>query len=114
MSDNGVVRSRSPKRGAARWREICEEYERFIGTQAEFCRLHGITCGSLRYWRLKQEAASDDRNNQGFNKCSISPIWQIRRFGTGGRCAAAFRPILSSPGFSPTDTCRDKSTRGID
>ena len=30
MSDSGVVRSRSPRRGAARWREICEEYERFI------------------------------------------------------------------------------------
>ena len=56
MSDSGVVRSRSSRRGAARWRDICEEYERFIGTQAEFCRLHGITCGSLRYWRLKQEA----------------------------------------------------------
>ena len=42
MSDSGVVRSRSPRRGAARWRELCEEYDRFIGTQAEFCRLHGI------------------------------------------------------------------------
>ena len=58
MSDSVVVaRSRSPRRGSAWWREICEEYERFIGTQAEFCRLHGITGGSLRYWRLKHEAA---------------------------------------------------------
>ena len=57
MSGSGVVRSRSPRRGAARWREPCEEYERFIGTQAEFCRLHAISSGSLRYWRLKQEAA---------------------------------------------------------
>ena len=55
MSDCGVVRSRSPRKGAARWREICEEYERFLGTQAEFCRLPGISCSSLRYWRLKQE-----------------------------------------------------------
>ena len=53
MSDNGVVCSRSPRRGAAQRREICEEYERFRGTQAEFCRLHGITCGSLRYWRKR-------------------------------------------------------------
>lgn len=57
MSVSDVVRSRSPRKGAARWREICEEYERFMGTQAEFCRLHGITCSSLRYWRLKQESA---------------------------------------------------------
>ena len=56
MSDSGVVRSRSPRRGAARWREIFE-YDRFIGTQAEFCRLHGITGSSLRYWRLKQETS---------------------------------------------------------
>ena len=57
MSGSGVARSRSPRRGAARWREICEEYERFIGTQAEFCRLHCITGSSLRYWRLKQETS---------------------------------------------------------
>ena len=56
MSSAGVVRSRSPRRGAARWREICE-YDRFIGTQAEFCRPHAISSGSLRYWRLKQETA---------------------------------------------------------
>ena len=55
MSVSDVVRSRSPRKGAARWREICEEYERFLGTQAEFCRLHGISCSSLRYWRLKRE-----------------------------------------------------------
>ena len=36
---------------------ICEEYDRFIGTQTEFCRLHGITGSSLRYWRLKQETS---------------------------------------------------------
>ena len=57
MSRSGVVRSRSPRKGAARWRELCEEYDRFIGTQAEFCRLHGISGSSLRYWRLKQEAS---------------------------------------------------------
>ena len=57
MSGFGVERSRSPRKGAARWRELCEEYDRFIGTQAEFCRLHGITGSSLRYWRLKQETA---------------------------------------------------------
>ena len=48
MSDSVVARLRSPRRGAARWREICE-YDRFIRTQAEFCRLHGITGSSLRY-----------------------------------------------------------------
>ena len=42
MSVSDVVRSRSPRRGAARRREICEECGRFMGTQAEFCRLHGI------------------------------------------------------------------------
>ena len=57
MSGSGVVRSRSPRRGAARWRELCEEYDRFIGTQAEFCRLHAISNSSLRYWLLKQESA---------------------------------------------------------
>ena len=57
MSGSGVVRSRSPRKGAARWRELCEEYDRFIGTQTEFCRLHGITGSSLRYWRLKQETS---------------------------------------------------------
>ena len=57
MSDSGVERSRSPRKGAARWRELCEEYDRFIGTQAEFCRLHGITGSSLRYWRLKRETS---------------------------------------------------------
>ena len=56
MSSSGVVRSRSPRKGAARWRELCEEYDRFIGTQAEFCRLHAISISSLRYWRLKQES----------------------------------------------------------
>ena len=57
MSGSDVVRSRLPRRGAARWREICEEYDRFMGTRAGFCRLHCITCGSLRCWRLKREAA---------------------------------------------------------
>ena len=57
MSSSGVVRSRSARKGAARWRELCEEYDRFIGTQAEFCRLHDISCSSLRYWRLKQETS---------------------------------------------------------
>lgn len=57
MSGSGVVRSRSPRKGAARWRELCEEYDRFIGTQTECCRLHGITGSSLRYWRLKQETS---------------------------------------------------------
>ena len=52
---NAVVRSRPPRKGAARWREICEEYDRFMGTQAEFCHLHDISCSSLRYWRLKQD-----------------------------------------------------------
>ena len=42
MSVSSVARPRSPRKGAVRWREICVEYERFIGTQAEFCRLHGI------------------------------------------------------------------------
>ena len=55
MSGSGVVRSRSPRKGAARWRELCEEYDRFGGTQAEFCRLHGISGSSLRTWRLKRE-----------------------------------------------------------
>ena len=57
MSSSGVVRSRSPRKGAARWRELCEECDRFIGTQTECCRLHGITGSSLRYWRLKQETS---------------------------------------------------------
>jgi len=52
---NDVVRSRSARKGAARWREICAEYDRFMGTQAEFCHLHDISCSSLRYWRLKQD-----------------------------------------------------------
>ena len=55
MPVSDVARPRSPRRGSSRWREICEEYERFVGTQAEFYRPHGITCGSLRYWRLKQD-----------------------------------------------------------
>ena len=35
MSRFNVLRSRSPRRGAVQWRKTCEEYERFIGTQAE-------------------------------------------------------------------------------
>ena len=57
MSGSEVVHSRSPTKGAARWRELCDEYDRLVGTQAEFCRLHGITGSSLRYWQLKQETA---------------------------------------------------------
>ena len=55
MSGSAVVGSRSPRKGAARWRELCEAYGRFGGTQAEFCRRHGITASSLQYWRSKQE-----------------------------------------------------------
>ena len=57
MSGSGIVRSRLPRKGAAGWRELCEEYDRFIGAQAEICCLHGITGSSLRYWPLKQETA---------------------------------------------------------
>ena len=43
--------------GATTLSQLREEYGRFIGTRAEFCRLHGITGSSLRYRRLKQETA---------------------------------------------------------
>ena len=35
------------------WRTLLEDFDLHEGSQAEFCRLHGISHGSLFYWRRK-------------------------------------------------------------
>ena len=45
--------SRTPRRGVEEWRTPVADFDLHEGSQAEFCRLHGISQGSLFYWRRK-------------------------------------------------------------
>ena len=45
--------SRTPRRGVEEWRTLLADFEFHEGRQTEFGHLHGISQGSLFYWRLK-------------------------------------------------------------
>ena len=45
--------SRALRRGVEEWRTLLDDFDLHEGSQAEFCRLHGISQGSLFYWRSK-------------------------------------------------------------
>ena len=45
--------SRAPRRDVEEWRTLLTDFDIHEGSQAEFCRLHGISQGSLFYWRRK-------------------------------------------------------------
>ena len=45
--------SRTPRLGVEEWRTLLDDFDLHEGSQAEFCRLHGISQGSLFYWRRK-------------------------------------------------------------
>ena len=49
--------TRAPRRGAEEWRTLLADFDLHEGTKAEFCRLHGISPGSLSYWRGKYGTA---------------------------------------------------------
>ncbi len=75
MADHGKAqaRMRGPRRGAQEWRELLADFDLHEGTKAEFCRHHGISPGSLSYWRGKCEATGFVR----IEAPALAPGWDV-------------------------------------
>ncbi len=59
--------------GAEEWRELLADFDLHEGTKAEFCRHHGISPGSLSYWRGKCGTAGFVR----IEAPGLAPGWDV-------------------------------------
>ena len=98
--------TRAPRRGAEEWRTL-DLHER---TKAEFCRVHGISPGSLSYWRGKCGAVGFVR----IEAPGLAPGWDVElEFGDGMVLRLRSRPALLRfrDGRRAPDRCRHIACR---